>query len=91
MGDARIKLINKHRTEIKDARDRLAKIAKKTDARDKIKKIRNLKQGKVKTKKEREKLGSSFGVHFVLFFSLMLRRPLKAASQSPRPQRETFS
>ena len=46
-GDARNKLISKHRQSMGDARDRLAMMAKKTDARDKLKKIRNLKQGKV--------------------------------------------
>jgi hypothetical protein len=48
--DARLKLISKHRSEIVDARDVIAKMAKNTDARQKLQKIRNLKQGKLDVK-----------------------------------------
>ena len=45
--DARMKLIKKNRTQFRDARDKLAKLAKGSDARQKLEKIRNLKAGKV--------------------------------------------
>lgn len=51
--DARLKLISKHRSEMRDARDRLASLAKTQDARQKLKKIRNLKRGKLDEKKTR--------------------------------------
>lgn len=38
--DARLKIIQKHRAKVVDARDRLAQMAKKTDARAKILKLR---------------------------------------------------
>lgn len=45
--DARLKIISKNRTKVKDAREKLVSIAKTTDARQKLEKIRNLKAGKV--------------------------------------------
>lgn len=38
--DARLKIIQKNRTKLVDARDKLAQIAKKTDARLKLQKLR---------------------------------------------------
>jgi hypothetical protein len=46
-GDARLKIIAKKRSQVTDARDRLASMAKTTDARQKLEKIRNIKEGKV--------------------------------------------
>jgi hypothetical protein len=45
--DARLNIIEKRRSKIADARDRLGQIARTSDARDKLKKIRLIKQGKV--------------------------------------------
>jgi hypothetical protein len=45
--DARLKIIAKKRSQVTDARDRLASMAKTTDARQKLEKIRNIKEGKV--------------------------------------------
>lgn len=45
--DARLNIIQKRRSQIVDARDRLGQLARGTDARDKLKRIRLIKQGKV--------------------------------------------
>ncbi len=52
--DARNTLISKQRSQMKDAREKLMKLAKTGDAREKLEKIRNLKQGKVSLHWERE-------------------------------------
>jgi hypothetical protein len=49
-GDARNRIIAKSRTNMVDARDKLAKLAKGSDARLKLQKIRNLKEGKLDVK-----------------------------------------
>ena len=43
--DARNKIIQKQRFKFKDARDRLAQIAKQGDARDRLNKMRKTKPG----------------------------------------------
>jgi hypothetical protein len=40
MGDARLRIIQKNRQKLTDARDKLAEIAKQTDARLKLDKLR---------------------------------------------------
>ncbi len=45
--DARNTIIAKNRSNVVDARDKLASLAKKMDARQKLVKIRNFKEGKV--------------------------------------------
>eukprot|EP00095_Tigriopus_kingsejongensis_P006488 maker-scaffold676_size113663-snap-gene-0.27 protein:Tk06488 transcript:maker-scaffold676_size113663-snap-gene-0.27-mRNA-1 annotation:"polymerase delta-interacting protein 3" len=51
--DARFKLIAQNRSQIRDARDRLASLAQGQDARKKLEKIRNLKAGKLEEKRTR--------------------------------------
>jgi len=46
--DARWEIIEKRKSEMEDARDRLCQIAKKSDARDKLKRLQLLRDGKVK-------------------------------------------
>lgn len=41
-GDARLKIIQKNRSKLTDARDKLAQMAKKTDARAKLLKLRQM-------------------------------------------------
>ena len=43
MPDARLKIIQKNRQKMVDARDKLAQIAKQTDARFKLNKLKNSK------------------------------------------------
>lgn len=50
-GDARNKIILSNRANTFDARDNLAKLARKSDARQKLDKIRNLKKGNLEVKK----------------------------------------